>query len=222
MKGFATTKDREVKAKKIEAVLQDFLERKIKKVKILEVGCGSGVISEYFSKNNEVWATDLETPPLNKRGFKFVKVRSENLPFKNQFFDIVISNHVIEHLPNQALHLEEIRRVLKKEGVCYLATPNKLFPIEPHYKIPLIHYLPNRVFWNILRFFGRYEEDLYLLNYFSLKAMLKEYNPKEYTHEIIKYPKKFGLKIPIINKLPLLVLNKLNFISPTNIFVLKK
>jgi SAM-dependent methyltransferase len=222
-KGFAVSDNRIEKAMKIEAVLQDFLRDPIKDKRILDLGAGSGEIGEYFSINNKVCSVDIEDQRKNKKSkVIFTKVDSEKLPFEDDCFDIVISNHVIEHIKNQGFHLNEIYRVLKKGGICYLATPNRYFPLETHYKIWFIHYLGNDKYNKYLKKKGIYHENIYLLNYFEMKKLFNRFVIREYTHKIIKDSVKFGLKIPIINRLPLFMLKTINFISRTNIFILIK
>ncbi|WP_456325910.1 class I SAM-dependent methyltransferase [Desulfonauticus submarinus] len=163
--GFATSTNRIIKAKKIMAVLTDYLKKDIKKLTILDIGCGSGKIAAFFAKNNEVFCVDI-VDQLDKnvrKNVTFTKVKSELLPFPDDFFDIIISNHVIEHLKNQELHIKEIRRCLKNGGICYFATPNKNFLVEPHYRIPLLHYLPLSLFLSVLKILGIYQEDIHLL-----------------------------------------------------------
>ena len=223
-RGFAVSQYREEKAKKIEAVLRDFLRKEIKDKKILDVGAGSGIISEYFSKKNELFALDIEDQrELNLEKVNFNIVKDESIPFPDNTFDIVISNHVIEHVPNQKKHLYEIWRVLKRGGICYLATPNRIFPWEVHYKIPLLHYLPNNLFFKMLKFMGIYKEEVYLIPYFNLKKRIKKrFHIKDYTINIVKNPDKFGYKIKLLDKLPLFILNKIKFFSPTMVFILRK
>ena len=64
------------------------------------------------------------------------------LPFGDKAFDVAFSNSVIEHLTTfdaQVRFAREFRRV----GYRYfLQTPNKWFPIEPHYLFPLFQFLP--------------------------------------------------------------------------------
>ena len=65
--------------------------------------------------------------------------------FEDRSFDIVFSNAVIEHVGRKERQLKfanEIRRVGKRY---FVATPNYFFPIEQHYNIPLMHFLPKRV-----------------------------------------------------------------------------
>jgi len=64
------------------------------------------------------------------------------LPFPDQSFEVAFSNSVIEHLATferQAQFAAEFRRV----GRCYfLQTPNRWFPLEPHYLFPFFQFLP--------------------------------------------------------------------------------
>ena len=62
--------------------------------------------------------------------------------FRNGEFDIVFSNSVIEHLftyENQTLMAEEIKRIGKRY---FIQTPNKYFPIEPHFQFPFFQFFP--------------------------------------------------------------------------------
>jgi 2-polyprenyl-3-methyl-5-hydroxy-6-metoxy-1,4-benzoquinol methylase len=62
--------------------------------------------------------------------------------FESDGFDIVISNSVIEHLPNLELQRQmasEIQRVGVRHWV---QTPNRRFPLEPHFLFPFFQYLP--------------------------------------------------------------------------------
>src|SRR6185312_5395570 len=78
-------------------------------------------------------------------GYAFRLVQSVELPFENGSFDVIVSNHVIEHVGDaqaQARHLAEIRRVMKPDGVGYLAVPNRWMLVEPHFRLPFLSWLP--------------------------------------------------------------------------------
>jgi SAM-dependent methyltransferase len=62
--------------------------------------------------------------------------------FRDGEFDVVFSNSVLEHvggLQDQTLMANEVRRVGKRY---FLQTPNRYFPIEPHYLIPFFQFMP--------------------------------------------------------------------------------
>lgn len=73
-------------------------------------------------------------------------------------FDVVISNHVIERVGDyeaQIAHLSELKRVLKKDGVAYLAVPNRWMVVEPHYRLIFLSWLPKRFRTPYLKLFNR-------------------------------------------------------------------
>lgn len=73
-----------------------------------------------------------------------------NFPFKDKEFDICWCNAVLEHTGDrsrQKKFLKEVRRVAESS---FVTTPNKYFTIEPHTRIPLLHFLPKRIFDAIL------------------------------------------------------------------------
>lgn len=136
------------KARKIIALVGEDRFRKARR--ILEIGCGSGMIANTLSMmgadNLEVHAVDVVDSRIETAGFTFNLVDGTALPYDDAHFDIVISNHVIEHVGterDQISHLVEIRRVLATAGVVYLAVPNKWRLLEPHYRLPLLSWVPH-------------------------------------------------------------------------------
>ena len=117
--------------------------------RLLEIGCGSGGISRYFGSAGpmgwDVTAVDVEDVRLAREGYAFRLVDGPRLPFPDASFDVVLSNHVIEHVGGedaQVTHLEEVRRMLAPGGVAYLAVPNRWMLVEPHYRLPFLSWLP--------------------------------------------------------------------------------
>ncbi len=215
------------RANKIISVLSSRLN--LKKCRVLDIGTGSGYIAFNLSKVcGEVISVDVSDQRETKEGYKFFKLNHERLPFKSQSFDVIISNHVIEHVVDQKLHLSEANRVLKKNGVFYLSTPNKYWPIEPHFKFPFLSYFPFFISNYISRaFYGR-EFDVNLLSYKKLvKLVLMYFEFENLTIEILKNPDKYNLEVykplqPFFAIMPLFLLRSLNPIYPTYILLLKK
>lgn len=51
------------------------------------------------------------------------KINIENIPYENKLFDLVIANHVLEHVSDDILAIQEIYRVLKPNGYAVLQVP---------------------------------------------------------------------------------------------------
>lgn len=135
------------KALKIERLLE--LASRPQPMRLLEVGTGAGGIAHYFGTHPklrcDVSAVDVVDNRQVKDGYAYQNVAGVDLPFADATFDVVISNHVIEHVGDaaaQARHLAEIRRVLKPGGVGYLAVPNRWMLVEPHFRVMFLSWWP--------------------------------------------------------------------------------
>lgn len=135
------------KAEKIARLLR--ISDRSQPVRLLEVGTGSGGIAHWFAHHPdlrcEVTAVDVRDSRLVQDGYRFVTVADTKLPFGDACFDVVVSNHVIEHVGDvnaQMHHLAELRRVMCGAGVCYLAVPNRWMLIEPHYRLAFLSWWP--------------------------------------------------------------------------------
>jgi transposase len=74
--------------------------------------------------------------------------------FEDNAFDIVFSNSVIEHLgdsDSQAQFAREVRRLAPNY---FVQTPDKRFPVEPHFLAPFVHWLPPRIRRRVVRNFS--------------------------------------------------------------------
>ncbi|WP_149195503.1 class I SAM-dependent methyltransferase [Luteimonas suaedae] len=151
---------RQWKARKVERLLG--LDARSGPLRLLEVGTGSGGISHYFGTHPEggfeVEAVDVVDSRLVYEGYRFTQVTGTRLPFADDAFDIVLSNHVIEHVGDdaeQAEHLAELRRVMRPNGAGYLAVPNRWMLVEPHYRLAFLSWWPERWRSAWLRLWGR-------------------------------------------------------------------
>ena len=194
--------DRSSKARMIHAILADHLQHPVAGYRTLDIGCGNGGISESFAAANEHYAVDIKDQRHNKAAnYDFRLVASECLPFGDGFFDIVVSHHVIEHVGDQHLHLAEIGRVLKPDGIAYLATPNRSSPIMK----------------------GHVGNDQ-VLAYRAMLAMIRDHGfaGREYGSIIVKEPDRFHAEIRSGRFLPLFLIRMLRPLFPSQMFVLEK
>ena len=132
---------RESKARRIERIVRE-AAGDLARSDVLDIGTGAGHIASYLRPRvRSLLSIDVVDERV-ARDFEFQLVDSERLPLADGSMDIVVSNHVIEHVEDQRLHLREIRRVLRARGVCYLATPNRFAVLEPHFRLPLLSWMP--------------------------------------------------------------------------------
>jgi methyltransferase family protein len=110
--------------------------------RILDVG-GSPSIWNFLTVRPRL--TILNFPSALERGAESINCVAADglmLPFKQNAFDIVFSNSVIEHVGTRA-DQEKFAQEVSRVGRCYwIQTPNRGFPIELHLMLPFIHYLP--------------------------------------------------------------------------------
>jgi 2-polyprenyl-3-methyl-5-hydroxy-6-metoxy-1,4-benzoquinol methylase len=74
----------------------------------------------------------------------YVAADGRLLPFKQNAFDIVFSNSVIEHVGRRADQKKFAEEIACVGRYYWVQTPNRGFPIELHLMLPFIHYLPKR------------------------------------------------------------------------------
>lgn len=62
--------------------------------------------------------------------------------FKDSAFDITFSNSLIEHLYTRENQIKMANEAMRVGKYFFIQTPNRYFPIEPHFKFPLFQFLP--------------------------------------------------------------------------------
>ncbi len=102
----------------------------------LEVGCGSGAVSNHIARtySMNVTGTDIDADQIrlaqqrsgNLANIRFVEADATNLPFEDNGFDIVLSFGVMHHISNWLDALREIARVLRPGG--YLIYLDLVYP----------------------------------------------------------------------------------------------
>lgn len=216
---------RRKKGKKIIDIVGSFVD--LRKVKLLDIGTGSGYIPDTFAESvDEVTSVDIVDERRVKKSYEFKQVTSEKLPFANSSFDVVVSNHVIEHVPDQKKHVEEIVRATKNGGYIYLATPNKYWITDPHYKLPFISWLPRGVSNKYLQLLQNKEWDIYPKSHKDISKLFDECEvinclpllAKEQANHLEGWNRIFML----LALLPRRILDLSKYASPTLIYVIKK
>ncbi len=127
---------------------------------VLENGCGIGVYVEklrpltravfgldYDFERVAEGAQRMQTPSV------LICAASEQLPYPDNCFDLILSNEVIEHVQDDRAAVTEMVRVLRPGGRIALFCPNRWYPVETHgiywrgeYRFgnkPFVNYLPD-------------------------------------------------------------------------------
>ncbi len=106
-------------------VLREFPKKE--KISLLDIGCGwnAELLRDLESHIYRGVGVDFKAPNIATPKITTLKVHlNQELPFKNDEFEVVTLIAVLEHLDNPKEVLSEIQRVLKKDGVLILTTPS--------------------------------------------------------------------------------------------------
>ncbi len=154
MLGFiADNKNKNSLAAKARKKRFDFFLKELQKLnkplKILDIGGTQGfweMMNFTDQEDIKIYLLNLEHQEVRFPNFKSLKGDATNLhEFEDNYFDLVFSNSVIEHLfvwDSQVKMANEIQRVGKNY---FIQTPNYWFPVEPHFVFPFFQYFPKNI-----------------------------------------------------------------------------
>ncbi len=107
--------------------LEKFYQGRVKT--FLEIGSGEGhSLIEAFQRNWEAHGLDIADNRVDqaKTGtIFFTRGNIFNAKYPDSFFDCVYMDSVLEHVQTPLAYLDEINRILKKNGILYLGVPNE-------------------------------------------------------------------------------------------------
>lgn len=176
----------ELLAHQVVETTKPFLSRPLSEIDVLDVGSGYGHTALALSRVCRK-VCGLEPARFLHEAALGLAAQADcpgNLEFVNEgiesfspaaTFDLVVLDNVYEHLPDQATAMKAISRLLAPGGVLFLVCPNKLWPIEAHYRLFGLAWMPLRVANGYLRITGRgtsYEDASYSPTYWSLRRQL--------------------------------------------------
>jgi len=104
------------------------ITRRFKKSgKVLDIGTSNGLMLDIFKENGfETWGVEpSQSAKIAKvKGHKIINSFFEKTKIPNNYFDVVIMNHTLEHLDNPLLVLKKVYKILKKDGIFLVDVPN--------------------------------------------------------------------------------------------------
>jgi SAM-dependent methyltransferase len=200
---------RRTKAAKVLAVLRHFLGNDdLGGAQVVDLGCSTGFIADEFRRAGaRPFGVDIDVPGLAHARSRFDEIGfvcadGEGLPFPDGSMDIVVFNHVYEHVVDPDAAMSEIDRVLTPDGVVYMGLGNKWGVIEPHYRLPFLSWLPHGVADFYVNRAGRADD--YHERFRSergLRAMTSAFTVWDYTNSVIAEPQRFSASDVVTGRL---------------------
>lgn len=167
--------------------------------KVLEIGCGDGYGANYLAGNDiNVIGIDVDKHSINyaQRKYKNNKLsfnlyNGESINYEPHSFDMVISFQVMEHVEKINQYLENIKKMLKPNGLFLITTPNRTYrlcpgqpPDNPYHlreydsntlKETITSILPDAKIYGITA-----EEEVLNIEKERCRSSRQDYNPKEF------------------------------------------
>jgi len=202
----------------------------------LDIGCSRGFFSAALAPHFcETLGLDIDRHALRLAkeeapvsNLHYVLGDSLRLPLPDSSVDLVICNHVYEHVPSAERLFAEIHRVLKTDGACYLGAASRLTLIEPHYHLPFLSWLPKPLAHAYMRLTGKgryYYENL--RTFWGIKRLIARYRVTDYTLKIVADPDRFKARDLFprggwLEKIPLFCWRWAHALLPSYILILRK
>lgn len=164
---------------------------------VLDIGCGTAGLSRMVTEEGGFYigsdffpialemsqALISDLPRANHA--TLLRLSGTDLPLATSSVDCITAFDIIEHLEGgtswQLRFLEEVRRVLRPQGLLLLTTPNRLYPLEGHTLLHGPQYLPvfladRYIRWKNPSFFKEYKTygQVHLLTHWKMKKLLKQ------------------------------------------------
>lgn len=118
-------------------------------IKIIDLGgtVNFWVNENYHTRNDvEITIVNLQVEGPGYHSIKLIEGDACNLhQFADSEFDVAFSNSVIEHLFTLAKQQKMASEAMRVARYYFIQTPNKYFPIEPHFKFPFFQFLPDAI-----------------------------------------------------------------------------
>lgn len=146
---------------KIDLYLKEHPKKKPSDINILDWGCGRGrSVAKLREYGFNAYGVDIDEKTMangfrlfKERGYKpkdLIKHVDDTISFEDNFFHIIFSEQVIEHVEDLSAVIGEQARLTNYGGLGVHCFPNAKMLYEDHLKMPLVHWLPknkSRKYW---------------------------------------------------------------------------
>jgi SAM-dependent methyltransferase len=228
--------DRDYKRPKVEKMLAILADAGVigpPRALAVDVGCSGGLFTAALAPHFEqVLGVDIDPYALTVAdrapSLTYLLADSQCLPLPDACADLVVCNHVYEHVPDAMVLFREIHRVLRPGGVCYLGAASRLILMEPHYHLPFLSWLPKPLAHRYMRLAGKgnwYYENL--RSYWGIRRLIEAFKVEDYTLRVLAEPDRFRARdlIPrggFLECIPRAVWRLLYPLLPSYLFILRR
>jgi SAM-dependent methyltransferase len=192
---------RRTKAAKILAVVRHALGvPSLDGLRAVDVGCSAGFIADELALAGATTSgVDIDEPGLAKARARFGErvdfrlARGEDLPFDDGSIDLVVLNHIYEHVVDPEAVVADIHRVLRTGGLLYLGAGHRWQVLEPHHRLPFLSWLPQGAADRYLRLTRK--GDHYYERYYTprgLRRLVADFDVWDYTGSVLADPRHFA------------------------------
>ena len=174
----------ECKSEKRKKILDYILDNIQEGDKLLEIGCGTAIITKYLPENVTYIGLDVSDYALKmakkRRNVKLINASADKIPFTNEVFDFVLAIFSLEHLNRPKESLLEMIRVLKRGSYLIICAPNLEMPLA--FPSALRH--TDKIFRLKFHFLRFYDYLLRLFGQYNFRIIKENYLQKTGQYEI--------------------------------------
>jgi SAM-dependent methyltransferase len=126
-----------------------------RRLRVLDWGCGRGrLVADLLGRNVDAYGVDIDAGALDNGRPYFAALGEDadrrlcrldgglRTGFPDAFFDVVVSDNVLEHVADLDGVLAEIARITRRGGHGFHIFPARFLPVEGHLHMPLVHWIP--------------------------------------------------------------------------------
>jgi SAM-dependent methyltransferase len=135
-------------ARQVLATCAPYLPKPSQHCDVLDVGCGYGDTARELARScrsvvgvEPALALAVDAQQSTPENVTIRHGAAESLT-EMEAFDLIVLDNVYEHVPDHLAALANVARALRPGGVLYILVPNKAWPIEAHYRLPFLAWLP--------------------------------------------------------------------------------
>ena len=132
-------------------LFEDLLSGLPRPVRVIDIG-GSRLFWEatgFDRRGIHITLVNLDEGTFEEEGFSAVVGDARHLDFSANAFDVAFSNSVIEHVGGAIDRQMMAADVLRVAPRYFVQTPNRGFPLEPHFLFPMFQFLPFSLQWRL-------------------------------------------------------------------------